>query len=116
MKLKITIKDLEAKDACQSGIDEFVKQFGKVTNLDWTRESQIELLKKPMRKYIGWAYWVGLIPLWSMSGANLTGADLTGANLSEADLSKANDLTGVFIAADPKISGWKFENGRLWRI
>ena len=33
----------------------------------------------------------------------------SGANLSGANLS------GAFIKNDPKIDGWKFENGRIWR-
>jgi hypothetical protein len=55
----------------------------------------------------------------NLSGANLSDADLTYANLSGAKLSYANlsgaDLSGAFIHQDPVITGWKFNNGRLWR-
>ena len=70
MKLKITVADLQSKRACRSGIDAFSKQFGQVAKIEWTRESQIELLKTPMRKYLGWAHYVGLLPLWTLSSVD----------------------------------------------
>ena len=102
--IRITVDDLKSLNACPAGIDEFVADFGNVYEAEWTLEEQLRILKTPMRRWIGWAYRVGLIPLWSMSGANLSEADLSeadlsGANLHEADLSGANlheaDLRGA---------------------
>jgi uncharacterized protein YjbI with pentapeptide repeats len=90
MKLKITTKDLEAKNACQSGIDEFMKIYKGKASIDWTVEKQIEIFKTPLGKYVGWAYQNDIIPLWSMRDADLYGADLYGANLCDADLRDAN--------------------------
>jgi hypothetical protein len=50
----------------------------------------------------------------NLSRADLSGADLSGANLSRANLSRA-DLYGCYISEDPKITGYKFDNGRLWK-
>ena len=93
--IRITVDDLKSLNACPAGIDEFVADFGNVYEAEWTLEEQLRILKTPMRRWIGWAYRVGLIPLWSMSGANLSEADLSeadlsGANLHEADLRGAN--------------------------
>ena len=136
MKLKITVKQLEEMQACDEGVKAFGDLFGKSANIEWTLEKQIEILKSRLGRYVGWAFCKHLIPMWSMSSANLSSADLRSAdlcsanlsyanlsyanlrsaNLSSADLRSADDLTGAFIDIDPKIAGYKFENGRLWRI
>ena len=55
-----------------------------------------------------------------LRGAYLQGADLQDAYLRDAYLQGAYlrgaYLRGAYIDNDPKIDGWKFENGRLWRI
>jgi len=94
MKLNITTKMLKNMNACQSGVDDFERITGGKLVCEWTPEMQIELLKTDLRKWFGWAVSNKLLPVWSMSGANLTGANLTGANLSWANLTGA-DLSGA---------------------
>ena len=175
MKLTITVKQLESLSACSEGVALFKKIYGDKAIIKWTLEAQLELIKSPMGRYLGWAFWSKLLPLWSMRYANLSGADLRSTNLSCADLSSANlrsadlsyadlsyanlsganlrsanlscadlrsanlscadlrsanlssanlrsanlrsalSLEGAYLDADPKISGYKFNNGRLWR-
>ena len=55
------------------------------------------------------------LSLANLSSANLSSANLLLADLSSADLSSANLLEGVYIDKDPKIKGYRFENGRLWK-
>jgi hypothetical protein len=95
MKLNITTKMLKNMNACQSGVDDFERITGGKLVCEWTPEMQIELLKTDLRKWFGWAVSNKLLPVWSMSGANLSWAnlsraDLSRANLYRADLSRAN--------------------------
>lgn len=94
MKIKLTRSQLEKLAACDDGIEalETLLGEGDEWETDWTRKRQIELLQTTVGKYIGWAHANGLIPMWSMSGANLSGADLSRANLSWAIMPK-NYLT-----------------------
>ena len=88
--IKITIEMLKKKEACLEGIKEFEKIFGLETKLEWTKEKQIELFKTPLCKYIMWAVNKGIIPLWSMAGANMAGANMAGADMTDADMARAN--------------------------
>ena len=105
--MKVTVEMLRSVRACKPAIEVFQSTFGDVAEMDWTQEKQIEIMRGPMGKYIGWAYQNNLIPLWSMrkadlSEANLGGANLSWANLSEANLSEANlggaNLSGANLA------------------
>ena len=103
--MRITIKDLQRMRACESGVAAFREVCGDVIEGEWTAEAQAFALSTPLRRYLGWAVHVGLIPLWSMNRwdltradlryadlryADLTDADLAGANLTRADLTRAN--------------------------
>ena len=77
--MKITVEDLERLGACKEGIEIFRDIFGDEYVAEWTLEEQINLIRSPLRKYFGWAVNMSLVPMWSMSEANLSGA-----NLSEA--------------------------------
>ncbi len=84
--MKITIKQLEAADAC----DEAMACFKLVA-----RRGAITITKENLRplvilfhRWIGWLAERGMCP--DLSGAKLSGADLSGANLSYANLSGAN--------------------------
>ena len=79
MKLNITTKMLKNMNACQSGVDDFERITGGKLVCEWTPEMQIELLKTDLRKWFGWAVSNKLLPVWSMSGANLSGANLSWA-------------------------------------
>ena len=100
--VRITKKLLEEKEACAEWLACFNATFPDGIDLkDWTAEKQIEVLKSDLRKYIGWAFARGIIPLWSMQGANLEGAYLGGANLGGAYLEGANlegaNLEGAYL-------------------
>jgi hypothetical protein len=95
MMLKLTVEQLEEAGGCDEGIKAFRDMFGDGVEVDWTPEKQIEILKSPLGKHLGWAFESKLIPLWSMArarldGANLDGARLDGANLDGARLVGAN--------------------------
>lgn len=95
MEITITVDDIRNAGGKCSGIEEFKEIYGDSATLKWSREFQIELLKtSKLKRYFGWAVAVGLLPIWSMRGANLRGADLYGADLCMADLSRA-DLRGA---------------------
>ena len=90
MKITISTEQLEELDACEKAIIEFKEYFHKdEVTLNWTPRLQLAIVKSPLRKYIRWAVENKIIPLWSMSGANLSRANLSGANLSRANLSGA---------------------------
>jgi len=108
VKITISTEQLEELDACEKAIIEFKEYFHKdEVTLNWTPRLQLAIVKSPLRKYIRWAVENKIIPLWSMSGANLSGANLSGANLSRANLSRANlyganlsgaDLSGAYLS------------------
>lgn len=89
MKLKLTVNQLVGAGASCGGLGEFKRLFGEYVEVEWTREKQIEVLKGPLGPHVGWAYHKGLIPSWSLSGADLTRADLSEANLTRANLTRA---------------------------
>ena len=111
--MRITKKLLEEKEACAEGLACFNFAFPNGIDLkDWTVEKQIEVLKSDLRKYIGWAFVRGIIPLWSMQGANLLRANLGGAYLEGAYLEGARyDKYTVFpLGFDAKGKGaWLVE-------
>jgi hypothetical protein len=89
--MKITEQTLKDKSACPEGIKAFIEMFPDGFDLsDWTLEKQIEIIKSPLVKYIGWAHYHKVIPLWSMANANLANANLAYANLAYANLANTN--------------------------
>ena len=88
--MKVTVEMLRSVRACEPAVTLFHSMFGDVAEMDWTRGKQIEIMRGPLGKYIGWAYQNNLIPLWSMRKADLSEADLSKADLRWADLSEAN--------------------------
>jgi hypothetical protein len=143
--MKITIETLRQFRACRDGISDFAREFpdGLDTGGEWTAAHQIGALMTPMRKWLGWAWQVGMLPQWTLSGAdlsgadlygaslcgadlcgaNLSGADLCGADLSGADLRGANlswaDLSGADLSGadrntdDAMVGGWRVVGGRM---
>ncbi len=135
MKITITRTQLEELGAYCDGVKALEEIFGRdgPWTTEWTRFRQIELLRTPLGRYLGWARNRGLIPFWDMTGAclsgaqlinailtgvkftnavligtNFSGADLSGADLTGADLSGANlsnaDLRGTYLT-DAKLVG-----------
>lgn len=79
MNIKVTVKQLNESNACSPGLDLFKSIYGNEAEMEWTPETQIEFLKtSPLKKYFGWAVHYKKIPMWSMSGADLSRADLSG--------------------------------------
>jgi len=102
--MKLTVEDLKALGACPEGIADFADVFPNGIDVpEWDRWCQTVVLGTKMRRWFGWAWHNQLIPLWSLSGADLSGADLSGADLYRANLSDN----------DPVPSGWVLEGGRL---
>ena len=107
MKLTLSVKQLEDASACFEAIIAFRQVYGEAAEVEWTKEAQVEILRGPLGKYLGWAFRAGLLPMWSLDGANLdganldganlTGAYLTGASLARANLARAN-FTGASLA------------------
>ena len=90
MKLTLSTSMLRSNEACSEGMEEFKKLFGESAEVDWTPEKQIEILKTPLKQYIGWAFHMKLIPMWSMESADLRSANLQCADLQHADLRYAD--------------------------
>jgi uncharacterized protein YjbI with pentapeptide repeats len=87
--MKITEQTLKDKSACSDGVKAFNDMFPDgFDRSDWTQEKQIEILKSPLGRYLGWAHVKGIVPVWSMQGANLEGAYLGRANLEGARYTK----------------------------
>ena len=120
MQITITAKQLQEADACESAVAIFKQVYGESATEEWTRDKQIELLKGPLGKYVGWAFLNGLLPMWSLRSANLRladlqSADLRSANLWLADLRSAN-LDGAYCWSEDAPEGWETDqNGRLQR-
>ena len=95
--MQLSIEMLDRAGACDEGIDfarDLLGPSGEV-EIEWTPEAQGMLLGDPVaRQYLGWLWHHGVVPQWSMRGANLYGADLCAANLYRADLGGA-DLRGA---------------------
>ena len=87
---------LVAAGACTSGLAAFdaAADADVAPFLDWTAAAQLAAIKGPLRPYIGWVWFEGVLPAWSMRGANLTDANLRGAGLARAYLVGAC-LTGA---------------------
>jgi hypothetical protein len=87
----ITLAKLKERDACLDAICEFEQAVGKQTaNIEWNEAAQGWVLASPWRTWLGWAWRNHILPMWSMSGADLSRADLSRADLSRADLSRAD--------------------------
>ena len=102
---------LVANDACSHGLADYdaASDADVAPFLGWSTASQLAAIQGPLRKYIGWGWAAGVLPMWAMRRANLAranlawadlrGADLTGANLTRANLARANlawaDLRGA---------------------
>ena len=91
--ITITKQQLNILGACTKGICELENVFGgnaESWSVEWTRNKQIELISTPLGIYLGWAFTKGLIPQWSMNGADLRHANLRYITLRAADLSCAD--------------------------
>ena len=107
----ITLEQLKLKSACSPALKEFEKVVGQQTaDIEINPAAQGWILASRFwRRFLGWAWNEGIIPMWSMREVNLSIADLSiadlrRANLSETDLSQADlsnadlskaDLRGV---------------------
>jgi len=105
----ITRDDLIKAGAYCSGLEAFDKHFPDgICVPHWSKWCQaIVLGTDDLRQHWAWAVFAGVIPSWSLSGANLSraylsGADLSGADLSGASLSGANlsgaSLSGAYLS------------------
>ena len=94
MTVVITYQQLVDAKACEEDLEAWREFFGgehdMVIDGGWTRDAQLLLLHTPLRRYIGWACDNGLIPMWSMSRADLHGADLQRSDLRWSDLRVAD--------------------------
>jgi uncharacterized protein YjbI with pentapeptide repeats len=106
MLVKITVKQLHELNACYDGIEAFC-QYTNEEEFLWTCETQIEVLKSPLKYYLNWAFCKNLLPIWSMEDINLQGADLQKINLKCFNLCCAN-LQG----ADLQYANLSFTNLR----
>lgn len=95
--MKITIEQLRNLGACRTGKDNFRRMFPSGEfNGQWTKKKQMELLRAG--KLHRWLYWLtqnSLLPLWSLSMADLSDCRLRGAVFERMDLANA-----IFCGAD----------------
>jgi hypothetical protein len=97
MRLTVTVARLEGLGACAEALALFREHYGDQATAEWTAEKQLEVLRGPLGRYVGWAVENKLLPLWSMADANLAGANLARAYLADANLARAN-LAGAYLA------------------
>ena len=83
----VTKQDLQGHGACPGGLDLFSAHYPEGLRGSW-EAVRGELIRSPLRKYLGWASCILGLPR-SWVGVALTGADLTGADLRGADLTEA---------------------------
>ena len=89
MNVTVSVARLKELDACKEAVAAFREHFGESASVDWTPEKQLDVLRSPLGKYLGWAWGKNLLPMWRMGGADLGGADLGGAYLRGVDLGGA---------------------------
>ena len=101
MKITITTEQLRVIGACEDGITAFRGFFSNESaTREWTAATQIEMLKSPLGRYLGWAVRNKLIPAWSMQSAYLQSADLQSADLRSANLQSADLRSAYLQSAD----------------
>ena len=98
--MKITLATLQHRDACSPGLHMFEIFFPDGWEGEWDEWAQAAVISHPiLGQYMGWLWAMGIVPAWSMSGANLSSANLSSADLSGATLSGATlcraDLRGA---------------------
>lgn len=75
--MRITTDTLYDNGACLAGISAFRTVFPDGFSGEWTADAQMWVLAFPQtRRYLGWAWHNGLVPMWSLRDANLCGAYL----------------------------------------
>ena len=116
--MKITEELLRQKGAYEEGIAAFVAVYPEGLELsDWTQEEQLRVLRDTdLRRYLGGWWGGGILPVWTLRGADLSGADLNRADLSGANLSRA-DLSGANLSwADLRRADLRRANlsGAVW--
>lgn len=95
--MKITLEDLEAKDACRPGREAFQRAFPEGWEGEWGQEAMRRALSlNPLRRYLSWAVEEGVIP-----PLDLTGMDFSDSVLAEAPL------------LSPKLQGTNFSGADL---
>ena len=92
----ITLTYLRSIGACRPSRQWFARRYleshdCRVPVSVWTRDEQIAVLRDGFR-WLGWAFDRGVLPMWSMTGADLTGADLTDAYLTRARWPRASPV------------------------
>jgi len=78
MKITITKEQLMELGACPGGVTDLKEKYGDSVSLDFTYEAQLQIIQGPLRKWFGWCVRKKIIPMWSMSRADLSGANLSG--------------------------------------
>lgn len=77
--------------AYSSMVREFLSVTGDEIEIDVSHNGfQLGILMSPFRKYLGWFWYAGVLPRWSMAGLIAIEADLYRADLRGADLRRAN--------------------------
>ena len=122
MKVKILRKTLVEHRACSEVLewfDELVLSMGQEVDLEfeWDALSMVWSLKyEDSRTWVRWAISEGILPSWSLRGADLSGANLYGADLYGACLRGAN-LYGANLSdanlRDADLSGANLQDANL---
>lgn len=68
--MRITVETFRPFRPCAEGVAAFQETYPD--GIEWTRDAQLAALLTDCRRWLGWAWRVGAVPLWSMCRANLT--------------------------------------------
>lgn len=88
--VSITREELVEKNACKRGMEYFDVHYpnGRAS-IEWITEQQIKLLGNP--EAAEWVFWLneeGLLPQWSLRGADLREVNMCDCIISESGLAQ----------------------------
>lgn len=109
--MKITKKQLLAAGASENcaAYKKFVQEFGDEVEIDWTPEKQLEMLADSVwRRALGWCWWEGILPAWSMFRAALFGANLRDVTSDEYTVWQRDSSQIRWISGVAKWQGIRF--------
>lgn len=84
-----------AAGACGGWWEEVVQQY-EPWPVEWTLAEQLRALRSPLKRYLYWAWYNALLPMWSIPAVDLRGVALRDAVLIRVDFTRA-DLREAFL-------------------
>ena len=61
MQITLTVAQLQALHACKDGVETFRRLYGEQATVEWSRDTQLQILRGPLGRYVGSAHRAGFI-------------------------------------------------------